>query len=69
MTNPVTQALVEIPPDIMSLMASDPARAMEWRASSRAGLEKAMETGYRLDGVRLAAGRVHYVLTKPKKRK
>lgn len=68
-SNPATQALVEIPPDVVSLMQSDPARALAWRESSRAGLEKAFRSGYRLDGVRLAAGRVHYVLTKPKRRK
>lgn len=63
--NPATQILVEVPPDIGSLLQSNPARALQWRATSRAGIEAALAAGHRIDGVRIEAGRVFYIFTKP----
>ena len=67
--NPAGQVLVEVPPDIASLLQTNPAQALEWRASSRAGIESALRNGLRLDGVRLTGGRVYYLFTQPARRK
>ena len=63
--SPAKQILVEVPPDIASLMQTNPERALQWRASSRAGIESALAAGHRIDGVRIDAGRVFYIFTKP----
>jgi predicted GNAT superfamily acetyltransferase len=63
--NPATQILVEVPPDIGSLLQTNPDRALQWRASSRAGIESALAAGHRIDGVRIEGGRVFYIFTKP----
>ena len=63
--SPAKQILVEVPPDIAALMQTNPERALQWRVSSRAGIEAAFAAGHRIDGVRIDAGRVFYIFTKP----
>ena len=63
--NPGRHLLVEVPPDIAALMQVNPERALQWRASTRAGIESALAAGHRIDGVRIEAGRVFYILTGP----
>jgi predicted GNAT superfamily acetyltransferase len=55
---------VEVPTDVTSLLNSDPARAREWRESSRKALTTAMKT-HRIDGFRIdkQSNRAFYLLT------
>lgn len=48
---------VAVPIDIASLLQSAPARAAEWRASTRAAFQHAIAAGYRIDGFRVDGDR------------
>ena len=53
---------VEIPPDLPALLASDPARAREWRETTRECFLWYLDRGYRVDGLAYHGERPAYVL-------
>ena len=52
---------VEVPRDVTSMLTTDPARARQWRESTRAALTTAMKT-HRIDGFTIDGDRAFYIL-------
>ena len=60
-------ATIAVPADIAAVMRSDPARAVEWRNTTRREFETALARGDRIDGFLMDPSRAHgvYLLSRP----
>jgi predicted GNAT superfamily acetyltransferase len=60
------RVMVDIPADFTTMLAADPARALEWRLQTRAVFTHYLGAGYRAVDFTLdkAAGRGRYLLSK-----
>jgi predicted GNAT superfamily acetyltransferase len=58
------EIVVEIPEDIQELIATEPARAREWREATRSAFLRHLADGYRVTGFHRANGMGHYLLTR-----